>query len=317
MESAKSLADVTVIVPVYQEEKAVGFVLNEIISTGLHQENIIVVDGGSKDRTVEIAKSIGVTVVFQRGKGKADAVKTGLELVKTPYLLVMDGDGTYPAKYIPRLLELAKKSDCDLVIGVRVYGKESQRFLFRLGNKILTTFFNMLFGVKLKDVLSGMYLAKTEKMKEIGFEMKGFSVEAETVAHFANLGYKICEEPIEYRPRIDPRGKKLRVFHGPKIAIDMVRLTWRYNPAFFILGLGALLLIPGLVLGAWVGYHYLFTGVKYYVKGLIAILLTLTGFTSAVTAIMALYVKRIEIRLNKKFEEIRREIRNLANNKHD
>lgn len=312
MSRDNDLSSVTVVIPVYEEEKAIGFVLDEVISTGVLRENIVVVDGGSNDRTVEIAKSRGVTVVFQSGRGKADAVRTGLELVKTPYVLVMDGDGTYPAMYIPKLLEVARKRGCDLVVGVRVYGKESQKPLFRFGNKILTALFNMLFGVNVKDVLSGMYLVKTERLREVDFEMNGFSVESEIVAHFANLGYKICEEPIEYRPRIDPKGKKLRVFHGLKIAVDMVRLTWRYNPTFFILGLGALLLIPGLVLGAWVGYHYLFTGIKYYVKGLIAILLTLTGFTSSIAAIMALYVKRVEIRLNRKLEEIRREMRSLG-----
>jgi dolichol-phosphate mannosyltransferase len=182
-------------------------------------------------------------------------------------------------------------------------GKESQRLLFRLGNKILTFFFNALFGTSLRDVLSGMYIAKTERMRELGFEMKGFSVEAEIVTHFANLG-RVCEEVIEYRPRIDPSAKKLRVKHGLRIALDMVRLTWRYNPAFLIFAIGSLLLIPGLGLGAWVLYRYYFHGVIHSIRGLAAIVMTGVGLQMLNSAIMALYVKRIERRVLSKLYEI-------------
>jgi glycosyltransferase involved in cell wall biosynthesis len=204
------LQDLTIIVPVLNEEKAIGFVLDELMETGVPRENIVVVDGGSTDGTVEIARSKGVRVVFQKGRGKADAVKTGLEQVKTPYVLVIDGDGTYPAEYIPKLLETAWRNKCDLVIGVRRFGREAQKLIFRLGNRIITTIFDILFGVKLRDVLSGMYLARTEHLKEVEFEMRGFSVESEIVSHFVNMGYKVCEEPIGYRPRIDPKSKTLR-----------------------------------------------------------------------------------------------------------
>jgi dolichol-phosphate mannosyltransferase len=79
----------------------------------------------------------------------------------------------------------------------------------------------------------------------------------------------------------------------------MIKLTWRYNPTFFIFTLGALLLILGLTLGAYVAYHYFFTGIKYYVKGLIAIILTLTGFQALLLAILTLYLKRFELRFQR------------------
>jgi dolichol-phosphate mannosyltransferase len=300
---SEDLHDVGVVIPVLNEEKAIGVVIDEVINAGVPLENIVVVDGGSTDRTVEIARSKGVKVVNQEGKGKALAIKTGLRHVTTPYVLVMDGDGTYPASAIPALYKAIRERDCDLVIGARLMGKESQRFLFRLGNKILTFFFNALFGTSLRDVLSGMYIAKTERMRELGFEMMGFSIEAEIAAHFANLG-RVCEEVIEYRPRIDPSAKKLRVKHGLRIALDMVRLTWRYNPAFLIFAIGSLLLIPGLGLGAWVLYRYYFHGVIHSIRGLAAIVMTGVGLQMLNSAIMALYVKRVERRVLSKLYEI-------------
>jgi dolichol-phosphate mannosyltransferase len=296
------LDEVTVVIPTLNEVRAIGRVLEEVLALGIPRENVVVVDGGSTDGTVEVASSYGVVVLPQEGRGKADAVRTGLRYVGTPYVVVMDGDYTYPARYIPKLLEALTSGDCDLVVGARVLGEGSQGALFRFGNRVLTAFFDIMFGARLRDVLSGMYAARLADLREVGFEMGGFSLESEVVAHFASLG-RVCEVPIEYRPRLDPGAKKLRVVHGLRIALDMLRLTWRYNPVFTIFALGALLLIPGLALGAWVGYHYLFTGVKYYVKGLVAIVTTLVGLLFLALAIITLYIRRTELRLRRYIRE--------------
>lgn len=298
------LSNVTVLIPVLNEEKAIGFVLDEVMKTGVPAENIIVIDGGSIDRSVQIATSKGVLVVVQEGVGKAKAIKTGLKYVKTPYVLVIDGDGTYPAQAIPSFVKRAERDSCDLVIGARVYEPGSQKTTFRLGNFILTRLFNLLYGVRLSDVLSGMYLAKTEKLREVDFETHGFSIESEIVAHFVSLGKVVCEETITYRRRIDPRAKKLKVRHGLRIALDVTRLTWRYSPAFFILSLGTLLLIPGLSLGAWVAYRYLVMGTMHHVKGLAALILTGVGLQCSIGAILSLYFKRVELRLHKKIDRL-------------
>ncbi|MEM1844569.1 MAG: glycosyltransferase [Ignisphaera sp.] len=305
--SAVDLSMVSVIIPVLNEEKAIGMVIDEIVSIGISRDNIVVVDGGSSDRTVEIAKSRQVLVVPQEGRGKADAVRTGLRYVSTPYVVVIDGDGTYPAKYIPAMLEALESNRCDLVIGARIYGHGSQKPVFRFGNKVLTKFFNILFGTNLRDVLSGMYMARVDELSTIGFEMDGFSLESEIVSHFASFG-NICEIPIEYRSRVDPKAKKLNVFHGLKIAKDIVRLMWRYNPTLFISSIGILMLIPGLVLGGYTAYHYFFTGIKHYVKGVIAVILTATGLISFVVAVLSLYIKRFEIRITRQLEKIRKEM---------
>jgi len=286
---------VTIIIPTLNEEKAIGKVLDELLREGFSKDKIIVVDGHSTDRTVEIARSRGVKVIVQEGKGKADAIKTAIKYVSTPYILIMDGDYTYPAKYIRELLKVAEDGGYVEVIGARIKGRENIPLINRIGNWILNKIFNILFGTKLKDVLSGMYLVRKDSIEDLLFSTKGFSIESEIAAHVVATTGKITEYPIEYRKRLGQ--KKLTIIHGLQIGIDIVRLAWQYNPVFFISIIGALLLIPGLALGAWVAYHYFLTGIKYYIKGLIAVFLTLIGIQSLFTAIIALYLKRMEYRI--------------------
>lgn len=297
----------TVIIPTLNEAKGIGLVIDEVLSVGIGKGNILIVDGGSTDGTIDIVRSKGVRVIMQEGRGKAAAIATAVKYVKTPFIAVIDGDYTYPAKHIPLLLNEAIRG-YDLVIGARRGVKGAQSIIYRLGNYVLTKFFNLLFGTKLSDVLSGMYVVRTSKLRELGFEMSGFSIEAELVSHIASTTSKVVEVPIEYRRRLGK--KKLGVVDGFRIARDMIRLTWRYNPVFLIFALGSLLLIPGLALGIWVAYHYFFTGLKYYVKGLIAIMLTLAGFQSLIMTIITLYLKRVELRVLRKLDEIQNNVIN-------
>lgn len=292
----------TIVVPVLNEEEAIGKVLEELMSEGYEPEQILVVDGGSVDRTVEIASGYGVKVIRQEGRGKAAAIRTAMKHVKTEFVLVMDGDYTYPAKHIRELLNKALEGGYDQVIGRREFAAGTQPLAFKVGNRLLTLFFNLLFGVRLRDVLSGMYVVRAERLREIAWETKGFSIETEIAAHVASTTGRVAEHPIEYRRRVGR--KKLKLIHGLHIARDMVRLAWRYNPAFFIFMLGSVLLIPGLALGLYVAYHYLFTGIKYYIKGLAAMMMTMAGLQSLVLAILALYMKRMEYRISRKLSEL-------------
>jgi len=81
---------VTVVIPTFNEEKAIGMVLDEVRAAGYG--NVLVVDGYSVDGTVKIAESRRVQVIQQNGRGKTGAIRTAVDFVKTPYLLVMDGD---------------------------------------------------------------------------------------------------------------------------------------------------------------------------------------------------------------------------------
>ncbi|MEM0183378.1 MAG: glycosyltransferase family 2 protein [Thermoproteus sp.] len=237
------LDDVTVVIPTLNEAEGIVKVLEEL--RGIGASNVLVVDGGSTDGTAELARRMGARVIFQEGRGKADAVKTALRRVETPYVVVMDGDFTYPAEHVKDIVAKLREG-YDEVIGARRYVEPgAMSRLFAFGNKVLTWWFNLLFGTHLTDVLSGMYGLRREAVADALFATRGFSVEVEIAAHVASAG-EIAEVPIRYRRRVGK--KKLKMHHGLQIALDAFRLSWLYNPLFLLGSLGALLLAPGVLL---------------------------------------------------------------------
>lgn len=231
--------NITIVIPTLNEEEAIGKVLNELQSLGF--KNIVVVDGYSTDRTLEIAKQFGVKTISQHGKGKTGALKTALEHIETPYLLVMDGDYTYDASCINRFIQ--HLDGYDEIIGARIADDTNpMSFLHRYGNKIITKLFNNLMGTSLSDLCSGMYVVRTKALQSIDLSTTGFDVEAEIAAQIASLG-RITEVPINYRSRLGKQ--KLSTWrHGYKIVKSIFRLGKLYNPSTFYSILSKSIMIP-------------------------------------------------------------------------
>ena len=230
--------NITVVIPTLNEEEGIGKVLDELQSLGLN--NIMIVDGYSTDRTVEIAKQFGVQTILQHGKGKTGALKTAIEHIETPYLLVMDGDYTYDASCINRFMQ---HIDCyDEIIGARIEGTNTMSLSHKYGNKMITKLFNSLMGTSLSDVCSGMYVIRTKALQSIDLLTTGFDVESEIAAQIASLG-RITEIPVNYRSRLGKQ--KLSTWrHGYKIVKNIIRVGKLYNPSTFYSILGKSLMIP-------------------------------------------------------------------------
>lgn len=287
--------DLTIVIPVKNEEAAIGHVIDELQQEGY--TNILVVDGYSTDKTAEVVKSkLGVRFIQQHGKGKTGAVKTAIEHVTTPYMLIVDGDYTYPAKDIQYLL--AHCSSYAQVIGVR--DKTNISRLHRFGNKIITSTFNLLFGAHISDVCSGMYLLNTQVARELELSSKGFITEVE-IASQAAARHNITDVPIGYRERI---GKsKLSTINGFGILTNVIKLAWKHNPIFFFSAVASLTIIPGIGILGWVLYQQYLTGSWHSGWALIGVLLTLFATqTIAVAAISAL-MKRTEQRITQRLSK--------------
>lgn len=234
---------VTIIIPTKNEENAIERVIDELHSLGF--TNLLVVDGYSEDKTVELAKKKGARVIFQYGKGKTGALKTAIDNITTPYMVVIDGDYTYDPSNIYELLKYAETHA--EVIGVRVpTSPKSMTRLHKFGNKVLTGVFNLLTGAKISDLCSGLYVLRTDIAKQLRFEGSGFDVEAEIATQIAAID-KIAEVPINYRPRLGK--EKLSTWkHGFTILSSIIRFGRKYKPRRFYSILALPFLIGGIII---------------------------------------------------------------------
>lgn len=210
--------NISVVIATLNEEEGIGPTIDEMQKV-LKHPYLVVVDGNSVDRTIEIAKNMGADVLLQEGKGKGDAMFQGIRQLssKVPYVVFTDADYTYPAEYIPHMVEILEQNPkVGMVIGNRFKGEhnhsKSVTNPFYLGNKIFAFAQFVMNGVNLGDPLSGLRVVRSEALEGWKPKSKGFDVEAEMNAIVERRGYKIVEVPIDYRDRMGE--KKLKLRHG-------------------------------------------------------------------------------------------------------
>ena len=283
--------EVTIILPVLNEEEGIGAVIDELLEKGYR--NILVVDGYSTDLTAQVASMKGVMVIEQHGRGKTGAIKTAIENVRTPYMLVMDGDYTYSAASIARFLKHV--SGYDEIVGTR--DQENISRIHRFGNRVISRLFNTLLGTNISDVCSGMYLLNSRVARELEFHTKGFSVEVELLAQMAVQG-RITEVPIDYRKRIG-KPKLSTLTHGFDILGSIFGLARRYNPVFLFSQAAVVAAIPGAVMVAWVLWQWALAGVFHSGLALAGMMLLLLSMQAFFVGTIALLVKRSELRIER------------------
>ena len=195
---------VTVIIPTLNEEKSIGQTLDEIPKDFADLE-IMIVDGLSKDRTTEIAKKKGARVVMEKRKGYGRAYKTGFKEATGDIIVTLDGDTTYPAYDIPRVVKMLIDEDLDFITCDRLstLKKEAMTKKHRFGNWVLAKTTNLLFFMHIKDSQSGMWVFKRDILKKIKLTSDGMALSEEIkIEAFKNKEIKAIEIPVEYRIRI-------------------------------------------------------------------------------------------------------------------
>ena len=206
-----------VIIAALNEEEGIGLTIAEMIDT-LGTPRVLVVDGNSTDRTVEVAKNLGAQIAFQDGLGKGDALAKAIENLDSTvdYVVITDADYTYPAQYVPEMIQLLENNlEVGMVCGNRLTGNAESNALFDvfyLGNRLIAFTHNFLNGIQLKDPLTGLRVVRTEILRNWKVKSKGFDIEVELNNHVERQGFSIMEVPINYRPRMGQ--KKLKVRHA-------------------------------------------------------------------------------------------------------
>jgi len=198
---------VSIVIPTLNEEKSIGGTLDSIPEE-LGDYEVIIVDGNSPDRTREIAESKGARVIVEPRKGYGRAHWTGMLAAKGDIICTMDGDMTYPAHRFPEMVELLDEKDIDFITCDRLtmLDKNAMRVLHRIGNFILTFFTRLLFGVKIWDSQSGMWVFRKEVLEGITMTDVGMPFSEEIKIEAFQSTYRAVEIPVEYYARVgDPQ----------------------------------------------------------------------------------------------------------------
>jgi hypothetical protein len=224
------------------------------------------------------------------------AVKTAIENVTTPYLLVIDGDYTYPAKDIARLLNHG--TNYGEVIGVR--DRSNMPKIHRFGNWVITNVFDLLFGTGLSDVCSGMYLLKTDVARELELSSGGFITEVE-IASQAVITSDVTDVPIGYRRRVGE--SKLSARYGLNILSAVLRLAWKFNPVLLFSAIASLAMLPALGILGWVILEQISFGIWHSGLALVAVLLLLFASQAFAVATISALAKRMEQRITRKISK--------------
>ena len=214
----------SVLIPVYNEERTLEEVVRRVRSIELPKE-IILVDDGSKDRSREILTRLQVETerapdplnelkffLQPHNQGKGAAIKVALDHARGEVIIIQDADLEYDPHDYPALLEPIERGLADVVYGTRFAGGGAHRVLFfwhSLGNRMLTLVSNMLTNLNLSDMEVGYKMFRAEVLKSIRLESNRFGFEPEVTMKLAKKGYRFYEVPISYHGRTYQEGKKI------------------------------------------------------------------------------------------------------------
>ncbi|WP_299263322.1 glycosyltransferase family 2 protein [Halorientalis sp.] len=267
-------------IPTYNEEVGIGSV---VLRADDYADEVIVVDDGSSDETVSVARNAGATVVeHETNDGKGAAVQTLFQYVaptEFDTLVLLDGDGQHVPEDIPDVTEPVIDGGADLVVGSRYLenGDDETPRLRRFGQRVLDALTIGSSRVNVTDSQSGFRALSSTAVEELSLSATSFGVESEMISEAAEKGFDIEEQPIEVRYEGIDGQTQNPLRHGLTVVVFLLQLVRDRHPMLFF-GL------PGLALtavGAWYGVDaitvYQRTGQFYPAKVLVSGFATILG----------------------------------------
>lgn len=213
----------SVLVPVYNEEKTVAEILARVLALGPVVKEIVVVDDGSKDRTAEVVRAFAEghpKVHFHqlpKNQGKTAAIKKALELATGEIIIIQDADLEYDPAEIPEVIAPILAGQADVVYGSRFLVRKAARVLYfyhYLANCFLTFLSNMLTNRNMSDIETCYKAFRAEVIKPLNLTSKGFGMEVEITALICKTRARTYEVPISYYGRAYDEGKKIGMMDG-------------------------------------------------------------------------------------------------------
>jgi glycosyltransferase involved in cell wall biosynthesis len=243
---------IAVAIPCFNEAAAIATVIRDW-RAALPDAEVVVFDNNSTDGTGHLARSLGVRVLPVVDQGKGYAVRAIFaELADRDTVILVDGDGTYPADAALQLLAPVLEDAADMAVGARRPIDEAGAMspVRGLGNVLIRAAFRVLIGRAPGDMLSGYRVFSRRFREAVDLRSTGFEIETELAIQAVALGLRVVEVPVPYYPRIAGTVSKLRAFRdGRRILATIVSQAARLRP-WRLVGLVAvpLALLTGLLL---------------------------------------------------------------------
>lgn len=267
--------EVCILIPTLNEELTIGKIVHEFRETGYN--HILVIDGKSTDNTVKFARDSGGNVRTQLGTGKGNAIIEAFKVIEQPYILMLDGDGTYNPKDAEKML-IPLYSGYDQVIGDRLTNPEEGAFshLNLFGNHMVNLLFKVAHSRDLHDILSGYRAFTKAAIHQMNLKEKGFEIETEISVEAVRNGQRIMVVPIKYSRRPGTDTKLSPIHDGFKIVGTIYRLARVNNPLFYFGMMGIFTSIFGIITGIYVISEWL-RGIDHIPLTILTVLLIMVG----------------------------------------
>ncbi len=276
---------IAVLVPCYNEEVTIKKVVEDF-KRELPEADIYVYNNNSKDNTARIAKEAGAIVVDEYKQGKGHVIRSMFRDIDADIYVMVDGDDTYPADEVHKLIEEVRAGRADMVIGDRLsngtYEKENKRNFHGFGNALVKNTINFIFKSKLKDIMTGYRVFNKEFVKNMPVLSPGFEIETEMTFHALDRNYRIVELPITYRDRPAGSVSKLNTFSdGFKVLMTIFKMFKNYKPLAFFSIIALILCVISLVIGIPLFVEFFKTGiVTKFPRGILATGIAVCGVLS-------------------------------------
>jgi glycosyltransferase involved in cell wall biosynthesis len=216
---------ISIIIPIYNEEKTVINILEKINFLDIWNENkhtkeIIIINDGSTDNSIDVLKKnynlYDKLIDNKINKGKGSAVREGILDCSGDYVIFQDADNEYDPEDYVKFIKCVEKFSADFVIGNRFnYDKytRSHNFLNKVGNWLITFFFNIIYNTTFSDIYCCYIFFKRELLEIDKIKSDGFEQHAEILCNLKKNGNRFYEVPVNYNGRNISEGKKIRYYH--------------------------------------------------------------------------------------------------------
>lgn len=188
------------------------------------QVRTVVIDNGSTDGTSDAARGKGAEVIVEPRRGKGMAMRMGFDQARADYVVMLDGDATYPATHIPEMLGVLQDG-CDVLLGSRLKGIRAPGSISRFnvaGNRLLAWITCVLYGRKTRDLCTGYWAFRGSVLPSLKLSSRGFNLEDELFSGVVRHNLRLGEIPIHHLRRATPT--KLRSLRdGFRIARTLLR----------------------------------------------------------------------------------------------